>query len=38
MDEITKDNWLQFAKDNYDNTSLDKDVELEEFSFTIQKK
>ena len=30
MEEITKDNWLQFAKDNYDNTSLDKDVELEE--------
>jgi|TARA_Y100000356_G_C11147722_1_gene228928 hypothetical protein len=30
MDEITKDNWLQFAKDNYDNSSLDRDVEFEE--------
>ena len=30
MEEITKDNWLQFAKDNYDNTSLDRDVEFEE--------
>ena len=30
MEEITKDNWLHFAKDNYDNTSLDRDVEFEE--------